>query len=117
MMFVAISWFSMFIPLSHMPARVSMAMMALLTLVAMFGSLSFHTPDTSYRTKLDLWMLCCIALVFTSLLHLAILVVLEYQLDFISTPGIFRIVDNGGTLTFAVVFIVFNAVYWYDVLS
>ena len=32
-------------------------------------------------------------------------------------PGVFRVVDNGGILTFAVVFVVFNAAYWFDVLS
>ena len=87
MLFVAISWFSMFIPLSHMPARVSMAMMALLTLVAMFSSLSFDTPSTSYQTKLDTWMICCIALVFTSLLHLAILVLIRCLTLFILQSG------------------------------
>ena len=78
MMFVAIAWFSMFLPLEHMPARVSMAMMAQLALIAMFGSLSFQTPDTSYRTKLDVWMMACITLVFTSLLHLTTLVFIRY---------------------------------------
>ena len=32
-------------------------------------------------------------------------------------PSIFRVVDIGGILTFAVVFVAFNAAYWLDVLN
>ncbi len=48
--------FSMFIPLEHVPGRVTMGMTALLTLASMFGSLSTITPPISYTTKLDVWM-------------------------------------------------------------
>ena len=32
-------------------------------------------------------------------------------------PGLFRVVDSGGILAFAAVFIAFNAAYWLDVWS
>ena len=45
-------------------------MTSLLTLTAMFGSLSIFTPQISYTTKLDNWMVLCIIFAFSPLIEL-----------------------------------------------
>jgi hypothetical protein len=54
-LFVIIGWFSLFIPLDHVPGRVTMGMTTLLTLAAMFGAIATTTPRVSYSSKLDVW--------------------------------------------------------------
>ena len=46
-----------------------MVMTALLTLITMFGALSVFTPQISYTTKLDNWMVTCILFVFSALIE------------------------------------------------
>ena len=48
-LFVIIGWFSLFIPLDHVPGRVTMGMTTLLTLAAMFSAIATTTPRVSYR--------------------------------------------------------------------
>ena len=45
-------------------------MTTLLTLTGMFGQVSRSTPQISYVTKLDAWMVTSMIFVFTSLLEL-----------------------------------------------
>ena len=53
-LFVIIGWFSLFIPLDHVPGRVTMGMTTLLTLAAMFSAIATTTPRVSYRyEKID----------------------------------------------------------------
>ena len=52
-LFVIIGWFSLFIPLDHVPGRVTMGMTTLLTLAAMFSAIATTTPRVSYRYSLE----------------------------------------------------------------
>ena len=52
-LFVIIGWFSLFIPLDHVPGRVTMGMTTLLTLAAMFSAIATTTPRVSYRYNLN----------------------------------------------------------------
>ena len=79
-LFVALAWFSMFIPIEHVPGRVTMSMTTLLTLASMFGSLSTITPPISYTTKLDVWMVGCIIFVFATLFEFTVVIFLTYYL-------------------------------------
>ncbi|TRY76219.1 hypothetical protein TCAL_03829 [Tigriopus californicus] len=79
-LFVILAWFSMFIPLEHVPGRVTMSMTTLLTLASMFGSLSTVTPPISYTTKLDVWMVGCIVFVFATLFEFTVVIFLKYYL-------------------------------------
>jgi len=79
-LFVMVAWFSMFVPLNHVPGRVTMAMTTLLTLASMFGSLTNVTPPISYHTRLDIWMISCIVFVFATLAEFTIVIFLKYYL-------------------------------------
>ena len=48
-LFVIIGWFSLFIPIDHVPGRVTMGMTTILTLAAMFSAMATTTPRISYR--------------------------------------------------------------------
>lgn len=57
-----------------------MSMTTLLTLSAMFGSLTTVTPPISYTTKMDVWMVGCIVFVFATLFEFTIVIFLKYYL-------------------------------------
>ena len=57
-----------------------MSMTTLLTLSSMFNALTTITPPISYTTKLDTWMVCCIAFVFGTLLEFTVVIFLKYYL-------------------------------------
>ena len=71
-LFVIVAWLSLFLPPEAIPGRVTMAMTTLLTLAAMFGSVSQNTPKVSYVSALDVWMCSCIVFVFICLLEYVI---------------------------------------------
>ena len=52
-LFVIIGWFSLFIPVDHVPGRVTMGMTTILTLAAMFSAMATTTPRISYRYGLN----------------------------------------------------------------
>ena len=63
-LFAILAYASLFIPLSSPPARVTMGMTTLLTLIAMFSTLRQNTVQVSYVTQLDIWMLFHTSFVF-----------------------------------------------------
>ena len=54
-----------------------MVMTALLTLITMFGALSVFTPQISYTTKLDNWIVTCILFVFSALIETVVTLLLN----------------------------------------
>ena len=56
-------------------------MLTLLTLAGMFGSLSSSTPQISYTTKMDTWMLASVIFVFITLLELVTVLVYKMYLN------------------------------------
>ena len=48
-LFVIIGWLSLYIPVDHVPGRVTMGMTTILTLAAMFSAIATTTPRVSYR--------------------------------------------------------------------
>lgn len=79
-LFVIIGWFSLFIPLDHVPGRVTMGMTTLLTLAAMFSAIATTTPRVSYSSKLDIWMVFCVIFVFGTLMEFSLLIFLQKQI-------------------------------------
>ena len=71
-----------------------MSMTTLLTLSAMFGSLTSITPPISYTTKMDVWMVGCIIFVFSTLFEFTVVIFLKYYL--VDLPAM--TISVGGTI-------------------
>ncbi|KAF5295111.1 hypothetical protein FQA39_LY13262 [Lamprigera yunnana] len=74
---VMLSWFSFWLELDAVPARVTLVVTCMLTLVTMFTGLRSDIPPVAYIKALDLWMAFCIFLVFATLTEFVIVKVLH----------------------------------------
>ncbi|CAG9765303.1 unnamed protein product [Ceutorhynchus assimilis] len=74
---VVLSWFSFWLELDAIPARVTLLVTCLLTLVTMFTGLRTDIPAVAYVKALDLWMAGCMISVFASLGEFVIVKVLQ----------------------------------------
>ena len=104
-----------------------MVMTVLLTMTAMYGSLAIFTPQISYTTKMDNWMLACIIFVLTPLIELVVALSLKHSSDHPSnskvTPNKLspdekaRKLDRFSLVAFVVAFSIFNVGYWVELLG
>ena len=108
-----------------------MVMTVLLTMTAMYGSLAIFTPQISYTTKMDNWMLACIIFVLTPLIELVAALSLKHsssdqpskvtpKRNFRNKPSPdekARKLDRFSLVAFVVAFSIFNVVYWVELLS
>ena len=111
-----------------------MVMTVLLTMTAMYGSLSIFTPQISYTTKMDNWMLACIIFVLTPLIELVVALSLKssspgqpskvtpktptrYFRNKPSPDEKARKLDRFSLVAFVVAFSIFNVVYWVELLG
>ncbi|CAH1109375.1 unnamed protein product [Psylliodes chrysocephalus] len=74
---VVLSWFSFWLELDAIPARVTLLVTCLLTLVTMFTGLRSDIPAVAYIKALDLWMAGCMISVFAALGEFVIVKVLH----------------------------------------
>ncbi|KAK4882915.1 hypothetical protein RN001_006234 [Aquatica leii] len=74
---VMLSWFSFWLGLDVVPARVTLVVTCMLTLVTMFTGLRSDIPPVAYVKALDLWMAFCIFLVFAALTEFIIVKVMD----------------------------------------
>ena len=107
-MFVGISWLSLFLPPEYVPGRTMMFMTALLSLVAMDSSARHTMPQVNYLTLLDIWMMVCMVFVFICILEFILvtsLIRIEKQTIAVETELISRI-------CIAILFVIWCLVYW-----
>ncbi|XP_018570013.1 glycine receptor subunit alpha-1 isoform X2 [Anoplophora glabripennis] len=78
---VMLSWFSFWLDLDSIPARTTLLVTCLLTLVTMFTGLRSDIPAVAYIKALDLWMAGCMVSVFASLGEFVIVKVLQGKYD------------------------------------
>merc|ERR1712088_1077846 len=71
-LFVTVAWLSLFVNPEAIPGRISMVMMTLLALMAMFSGIRQSTPKVSYVSMLDIWMVMCIVFIFLCLVEFTI---------------------------------------------
>nr|XP_022904201.1 glycine receptor subunit alpha-2-like isoform X2 [Onthophagus taurus] len=74
---VILSWFSFWLGLDAIPARVTLMVTCLLTLVTMFTALRSDIPPVAYIKSLDIWMAMCMFFVFSALGEFVIIKVLD----------------------------------------
>ena len=60
-------------PMSQVTARVGVGMTTLLTLVSMYSGVRQSTPDVSYVSYLDIWMMICLLCVISFIFEFIII--------------------------------------------
>jgi len=107
-LFVTVAWLSLFVNPEAIPGRISMVMMSLLTLMAMFSGVRQNTPKVSYVSFLDIWMLMCIIFIFIVLIEFAIVTSLLRRQEIRMAEKM----ESFGVLLIPLMFLVFNMIYW-----
>ncbi|XP_006812799.1 glycine receptor subunit alpha-2-like [Saccoglossus kowalevskii] len=69
---VIISWISFWLHVDATPARASLGITSVLTLVTQSGTIRFTVPALSYPTAIDIWFSVCILFVFAALIEFAL---------------------------------------------
>ena len=64
---VSLSWFSFWLELDAISARVSLLVTTMLTLVTQFSGLKADFPPVAYIKAVDIWMAGCMVFVFAAL--------------------------------------------------
>lgn len=108
-LFVTVAWLSLFVNPEAIPGRISMVMMTLLTLMAMFSGIRQSTPKVSYVSMLDIWMVMCIFFIFLVLIEFAVVTSLIRRHQ---KPTAEKIEDFG-TYGLPILFGTFNVIYWF----
>jgi len=112
-LFVIVAWLSLFINPEAIPGRVSMVMMTLLTLMAMFSGIRQSTPKVSYVSMLDIWMVMCIFFIFLVLIEFAVVTSLIRRHQKSNAERIEKL----GTIVLPILFGIFNIIYWFTIFS
>jgi len=73
---VILSWVSFWINVDASSARVTIALLTLLTMTMISGEVRTNLPRVSYIKAIDVWMIVCLLFVFMSLIEYAIVNVL-----------------------------------------
>lgn len=107
-LFVMIAWLSMAVDPTAIPGRISMVMMTLLTLMAMFSGVRQNTPKISYVSLLDIWMVSCIAFITLVLLEFPIVHTLIRK----DKKPLAAKVENCALFIIPVMFAIYNIIYW-----
>ncbi|XP_027194314.2 glycine receptor subunit alpha-2-like [Dermatophagoides pteronyssinus] len=68
-LFVIVSWGSFWIEITAAPARITLGVTIMLTMVTMARSAREKLPEISYIHSLDIWILSCIIFVFASIVE------------------------------------------------
>ncbi|VDP29443.1 unnamed protein product [Soboliphyme baturini] len=121
---VLISWISFFLGTDMIQPRTLLGVHSLLALTYQFGTVLADLPKTSDVKAIDVWILCCMAFIFCSLLELAIVGYLSRE----ETEHAIRCrcswlciecplltperIDNLSVVLFPSAFVLFNVYYW-----
>lgn len=68
---VCLSWLSFWIDVNGIPGRISLATMAILTIITQILDIRKNMPPVSYVTAIDIWLFVCLIAVFLSLVEYA----------------------------------------------
>ena len=111
--YLTVSWLALFVPPESIAERLAMAMTIMLTLTAMFASERQTVPRVSYITHLDIWMLTCVLFVFLELAEFTLVLHLARTHKERMAP----ILETAAKITLPVLFLIFNCIYWYVLMS
>uniref|UniRef100_K1PTZ5 Glycine receptor subunit alpha-2 n=1 Tax=Magallana gigas TaxID=29159 RepID=K1PTZ5_MAGGI len=132
MMIVILSWLSFWIHLDHVPARVSLGVICVLTMTTQSSGIRSSLPVLSYIKAIDIWLAVGLLFVFAALLEYAFINVHtrkhrkqakdnkkdgkgvhiaepQPKKDFMDRA---RRVDRLSRIVFPLCYVVFNLVFW-----
>ncbi|XP_034299974.2 glycine receptor subunit alpha-2-like isoform X2 [Magallana gigas] len=132
MMIVILSWLSFWIHLDHVPARVSLGVICVLTMTTQSSGIRSSLPVLSYIKAIDIWLAAGLLFVFAALLEYAYINVHtrkhckqakdnkkdgksmqiaepQPKKDFMDRA---RRVDRVSRIVFPLCYVVFNLVFW-----
>ncbi len=69
---VLLSWVSFWIDIQAVPARISLALLTVLTMTTQSSAISRRLPRVSYIKAIDVWMTACLVFVFGGLIEYAL---------------------------------------------
>merc|ERR1712141_122961 len=111
-LFVTVAWLSLFVNPEAIPGRISMVMMTLLTLMAMFSGVRQSTPKVSYVSLLDIWMVMCIVFIFLCLVEFTIVTTFLRR----NEKRIAQKVEFYGAVGLPILFLIWNFIYWFGLI-
>jgi len=112
-LFVIIAWLSLMIDPAAIPGRISMVMMTLLTLMAMFSGVRQMVPKVSYISFLDYWMVMCIVFIFLVLFEFPVVHTLIRK----GKRRDADLIERAAIIVIPILFICFNVIYWTTLLT
>ena len=95
---VILSWVSFFIDSDAVPARISLGVLTILTMITQSSSTLHASPKVSYVTALNVWTTMCLIFVFLALIEFAVLNVLARVSRKPSAASV-ETTDNNGDVT------------------
>ncbi|ODM91513.1 Glycine receptor subunit beta-type 4, partial [Orchesella cincta] len=76
---VVLSWFSFWLGLDAIPGRISLLVTCMLTLVTMHSGLKSSIPPVHYITMMDIWIIACMAFVFSAICEFVVVKYLDWR--------------------------------------
>ena len=105
---------NLFMPMSQVTARVGVGMTTLLTLVSMYSGVRQSTPEVSYVSYLDVWMLVCLLCVLSFMFEF--IVVTHLTSSQICYEESCQDLEKWLRRVFPIVFVMFAALFWSTIL-
>uniref|UniRef100_A0A914CP80 Uncharacterized protein n=1 Tax=Acrobeloides nanus TaxID=290746 RepID=A0A914CP80_9BILA len=115
MLIVIISWVSFWLNIGSAPARVTLGVTTMLTMITLMTIMNDSMPKVSYVKSMDIFLLFCLVMIFASLVEYAVASYLNKNPTWKVTRK-YRIspekIDKFSRLVFPLVFITFQIGYW-----
>ena len=99
------------------PGRMALLVTLFLVLTEIYTNVANQSPVASSINQLSLWVIFCILFVFGALMEYAGLLFVRYQSynyadDTFKNGNLMKTIDLFFFITFPIIFVIFNVIYW-----
>ena len=97
LLIVILSWVNFWLDCEAVPARISLGLLTVLTMVTQSSGSKSNLPRVSYIKAIDVWMATCLFFVFAALIEFAYVNVLcrKKRRRFSTISGLVHVKENG----------------------